>query len=253
MSPTSSLQNRSEKATRIHEMFSDVAPRYDLLNDLISFGRLHAWRKECVRQSLARPGQSVLDLATGTGDLALEFKRKVGGSGKVLGTDFNEKMLDQAPAKAKTAGLEVEFELADATQLSYPDSNFDITSIAYGIRNVDRPDQAIREMCRVTRPGGRVMVLETGQSTIPGFRALFRFYFGRVMPLLAGLLGGNVSAYQYLQKSAGEFPSGEKFAELMRNNGTFESVTVTPLFFGVTYLYCGVKAGAHPTANHSSS
>ncbi len=241
MTPSSSPV-RSEKAARIHAMFSEVAPRYDILNDLISFGRLHAWRKECVKVSQAKLGQSVLDLATGTGDLALEFKKTVGPSGKVLGTDFNEKMIEQAPAKASAAGLEIQFEIADATQLSYPDAQFDITSIAYGIRNVDRPDQAIREMCRVTRPGGKVMILETGQSHIAGFRPLFRFYFGKIMPLIAGLLGGKLSAYQYLQRSAQEFPSGQAFADLMRKSGSFDSVSVTPLFFGVTYLYCGTKS-----------
>ena len=129
----------SEKARSVHSMFSEVAGNYDRLNSLISLGIHHQWRRRCVRWSGVRQGDSVLDLATGTGDLALEFSRAVGPSGTVLGTDFNAAMLETAPQKAKDAGLNVQFEIADATALSYETSRFDVTSISFGIRNVDDP------------------------------------------------------------------------------------------------------------------
>ncbi|MFM8772156.1 MAG: ubiquinone/menaquinone biosynthesis methyltransferase, partial [Candidatus Kapaibacterium sp.] len=142
----------------VHAMFSDIAPRYDLTNSVLSMGIHHLWRRATVKASHARVGSHVLDCATGTGDLALAFKRAVGPSGRVLGTDFNADMLSFAPAKAHDKGLEVEFEVADAMRLPYADATFDVASISFGIRNVDDPRTALTEMARVVRPGGRIVV-----------------------------------------------------------------------------------------------
>jgi demethylmenaquinone methyltransferase/2-methoxy-6-polyprenyl-1,4-benzoquinol methylase len=183
-----------------------------------------------------------LDLATGTGDLALEFKRQLGPDSRVLGTDFNAHMLQTAPEKARKQGLDVQFEQANATQLPYESDRFDIVSISYGIRNVDDPARAIREIHRVLKPGGRFMILETGQAVNPILHALFRLYFRHIMPRIASLLGGDRHAYQYLEESAAEFPSGERMVALLRNNGPFSEVFARPVLGGVSWLYRATKA-----------
>ena len=147
------------KKDQVHNIFTSIASRYDLMNDLISLGRMHAWRKKAVRLANTQKGERVLDLATGTGDLAMCFKKVTGNQGEVLGTDFCQSMLDFAPAKAKRKNLDIKFELADATNLQYSNENFDITSIAYGIRNVDDLSKGLQEMNRVTKSqGGRVVI-----------------------------------------------------------------------------------------------
>ena len=225
-------------SSQVREMFSLIAPRYDLANDILSFGLHRRWRQQAVRLSQAGVGQSVLDCATGTGDLALAFKRQVGPSGTVIGTDFCPDMLAAAPAKAQSAGLEVRFELADATALSYPNGRFDIASIAFGIRNVDDPLACLRELARVVRSGGRVVILEFGQPR-GGFGALFRLYSRTLLPLIGSLLTGSREAYQYLPRTSAAFPAGDRFLALMDEAGCFERRTAHPLIFGTAYVYLG--------------
>ncbi len=225
-------------SSQVREMFSLIAPRYDLANDILSFGLHRRWRQQAVRLSQADVGQSVLDCATGTGDLALAFKRQVGPSGTVIGTDFCPDMLAAAPAKAQSAGLEVRFELADATALSYPNGRFDIASIAFGIRNVDDPLACLRELARVVRSGGRVVILEFGQPR-GGFGALFRLYSRTLLPLIGSLLTGSREAYQYLPRTSAAFPAGDRFLALMDEAGCFERRTAHPLIFGTAYVYLG--------------
>ncbi len=222
---------------QVQQMFAAIAPRYDLTNDALSFGVHRAWRKKTVALAEVKEGMRVLDCATGTGDLALAFKRAV-GSGEVVGTDFCAEMIAPAPAKAAKAGLAVRFEVADALQLPYPGQSFDRASIAFGIRNVDDPKRCLRELARVTRPGGRVVVLEFGQ---PGglYGALYRFHSRFVMPLVGQLLTGHRAAYQYLPRTAAAFPAGEKFVELMHQAGCFKSARAVPLLFGTAWVYLG--------------
>jgi demethylmenaquinone methyltransferase / 2-methoxy-6-polyprenyl-1,4-benzoquinol methylase len=182
----------------------------------------------------------VLDCATGTGDLALAFKRAVGPNGSVLGTDFNADMLQTAPEKAKRAGLEVKFEVADAMALPYESNRFDIASIAFGIRNVDDPVVSLKELARVVKPGGRVVVLEFGQPT-GLFGAAFRIYARFVMPLIGQALTGNRAAYEYLPRTANVFPAGVKFLGLMEQSGAFRERAATPVFFGTAWIYVGTK------------
>ena len=146
----------------VHDMFSAIAGSYDTANSILSLGIHHRWRKRTVRESRASAGSVVLDCATGTGDLAIEFRKAVGSEGKVVGTDFCADMLSFAPAKAKKLGLDITWEVEDAMSLSYADNSFDIASIAFGIRNVDDPVRALESMGRVVKPGGRVLVLEFG-------------------------------------------------------------------------------------------
>lgn len=225
-------------STEVRQMFSSIATRYDVTNEVMSFGIHRLWRRTAVRLSGAKAGDAVLDCASGTGDLALAFKRKVGDTGRVVGTDFCKEMLDHAPAKAARQGLQVEFQVADAMALPFEDNRFDVASIAFGIRNVDDPVQCLREMARVVRPGGRVVVLEFGQPQ-GVFGALFRFYSKVVMPNVGGLLTGNRAAYEYLPRTSAAFPAGERFVELMDRSGSYKERVAHSLMFGTSYVYVG--------------
>ncbi|MFP2901373.1 bifunctional demethylmenaquinone methyltransferase/2-methoxy-6-polyprenyl-1,4-benzoquinol methylase UbiE [Corallococcus sp. 4LFB] len=225
-------------STEVRQMFSSIATRYDVTNEVLSLGIHRLWRRSAVKLSGAKEGSHVLDCATGTGDLALAFKRKVGPTGRVVGTDFCPEMLESAPAKAAKAGLEVEFQVQDAMALTLPDNSFDVASISFGIRNVDDPVKCLQEMARVVRPGGRVVVLEFGQPTGP-YGALFRFYSKTVMPAIGGLLTGNRAAYQYLPRTAAAFPAGERFLALMDQAGAYSERAAHPLLFGTAYVYVG--------------
>lgn len=224
----------------IRSMFSKVASNYDRANSVLSMGVHHLWRKKLVKVSGAKSGDQVLDCATGTGDLAIEFKRTVGPNGSVIGTDFCKEMLEPAPAKAKALHLDIRFEQADVTQLQYADNQFDVTSISFGIRNVSDPVRALREMARVTKPGGRVMVLEFGQVQVPVFASLYNFYSEKVLPKIGGLVTGQKEAYEYLQKSSSAFPCGDNFLVLMEESGAFSSREYKSLTGGIAYIYRGV-------------
>lgn len=222
---------------RIRTMFAAIARRYDRANTVLSGGVHHLWRRRAVRAAEVRPGDRVLDCATGTGDLAIAFRKAVGPSGHVTGTDFVPEMLELA----RTKSSEITFEVADVTRLPYSDASFDVSSISFGIRNVADPGKGIAEMTRVVRSGGRVIVLEFGQPQARVFGALYNWYSKRILPHLGGAVTGDPEAYRYLQTSSGRFPCGEDFAQLMRDSGDFASVTYKPLTFGIAYLYRGIK------------
>ncbi|GEN10539.1 demethylmenaquinone methyltransferase / 2-methoxy-6-polyprenyl-1,4-benzoquinol methylase [Myxococcus fulvus] len=226
-------------STEVRQMFSSIATKYDVTNEVLSFGIHRLWRRTAVRLSQAKPGDSVLDCASGTGDLALAFKRKVGATGHVIGTDFCAEMLESGPAKAAKAGLPVDFQVADAMDLPFEDNRFDVASIAFGIRNVDDPVKCLKEMGRVVKPGGRVVVLEFGQPT-GAFGALFRFYSKTVMPTVGGLLTGNRAAYEYLPRTSAAFPAGERFLSLMDQSGAYAERSAHPLTFGTANVYVGL-------------
>ena len=211
-------------------MFASIASRYDRANTILSAGVHHRWRRRAVRRAEVRPGQRVLDCATGTGDLAIAF-RDAGAD--VVGVDFTLEMIELARAKAP----HIRFEVADLLSLPFSNDSFDIASIAFGIRNVSDPAKGIAEMARVVRPLGRVIVLEFGPP-----RGWFSLYHKHVLPRIGGIVTGNRDAYSYLQSSAASFPSGEEFARLMRRSGRFESITCEPLTFGIAWLYVGVTA-----------
>jgi len=225
---------------KIRSMFSKVASQYDKANNVLSVGIHHLWRTKLVQLADVKPGMQILDCATGTGDLAIEFKKNVGSTGSVLGTDFCAEMLESAPQKAKDRNLDIQFELADVTQLQYSDNSFDRVSISFGIRNVSDPVKALKEMARVTRNGGKVLVLEFGQMSIPVVSSLYNFYSEKILPKIGGLVTGQGEAYDYLQKSSAAFPCREQFLDLMKKSNSFSEMSFTPVSLGIAYIYVGV-------------
>jgi len=226
----------------IEKLFASIAGTYDLANDVITFGIARRWRRQLVRWAMQSTpnAKKILDCATGTGDLAFDFRRMIKDS-DVIGSDFCEPMLAVARRKTKPRDFaHIQFDFADATKLPYPDNEFDICSIAYGIRNVSNVVTALNEMARVTRPGGSVMILETGVIENPVLRGPVRLYFERIVPRLGGLVSGRRAAYEYLQQSSGRFPSGESFCDLAMSTGHFASVEYRPLLGGASYVYCAV-------------
>lgn len=227
---------------KVRTMFADIADDYDRINSILSFGMHNAWRKKTVSESGAKPGDKVLDCATGTGDLAIEFKQNVGHEGYVKGTDFCKEMIEHAPQKADEKSLVIDFEVADAMNLPYDDDTFDIASIAFGIRNVDDPGVSLTEMARVVKPGGRVVVLEFGQPR--GFiRIPYQIYSRYIMPAIGGWISGNRDAYTYLPETSAKFPAGNKFLDLMEKTGSYSDRKAVKLTGGIAYVYVGTVAG----------
>ncbi|MBK5259922.1 MAG: bifunctional demethylmenaquinone methyltransferase/2-methoxy-6-polyprenyl-1,4-benzoquinol methylase UbiE [Thermoanaerobaculia bacterium] len=217
-------------------MFRSIAGQYDRANTVLSAGIHHRWRRRAVRWSGAVPGDRVLDCATGTGDLAIAFKKAV-KNGEVIGTDFVPEMLELARFKS----ADILFEVADVTELAYDSASFDIASISFGIRNVNDPERGLAELARVVKSGGRVMVLEFGQPSNALVSRTYDWYRRRVMPRIGGVVTGRPEAYEYLESSAGAFPCREQFVDLMRSAGDFASIEFEALTFGIAYLYKGVK------------
>lgn len=235
--PSPGSEYRGPDPGRIRSMFASISARYDRANTVLSGGVHHLWRRKAVRWSGASTGNSVLDCATGTGDLAIAFRKAVGPSGQVIGTDFVPEMLTLARTKA----TDIEFEVADVTSLPFEDASFDVSSISFGIRNVNDPKKGLSEMARVLKPGGRLMVLEFGQPRGRVFGALYDFYRRHILPRVGGIVTGEQDAYEYLERSAGRFPCGDEFVAMMRSAADFSSIEYVPLTFGIAYLYRGVK------------
>ena len=231
----------SDRNRTIAGMFSSIAPRYDFLNRLLSLGTDRRWRREAVGWIKPEKGGIHLDVATGTADVALEIFRQKGNGALVVGVDLSAGMMRLGRAKASRAGLadRLAFILAPGEELPFRDNAFDSASIAFGIRNVVDRDRGLREMCRVVKPGGRVVVLEFSQPTSALFGALYRLYFTRVLPRLGGLISQR-TAYSYLPDSVEDFPPPGEFAQMMRNAGC-DPVTFRPLTRGIVTLYIGVK------------
>jgi demethylmenaquinone methyltransferase / 2-methoxy-6-polyprenyl-1,4-benzoquinol methylase len=230
------------REVRIRRMFDGIAPKYDLLNHLLSLNVDRAWRRRVVRTVPPTTGP-VLDLCTGTGDLAFEYDRACGGRVPVVGADFAGEMLTQAVAKSRRRGSHprIRFVQADAQRLPFADDTFEVVTVAFGLRNVTDHDRGLAEMARVARPGGRVAVLEFSRPRHWLFGRAYRAYFRYVLPRVGQLFSrSREQAYEYLPASVMEFPDGEALAERMRAAG-LRDVRFTPLTFGIATLYVGTK------------
>lgn len=230
-----------DRNRNIGEMFSSIAPRYDFLNRLLSFRRDRYWRRQAVSGAGPARGGRHLDVATGTADVSLEIFRQKGAESFVVGSDISLEMMRIGREKAARAGRgrRMAFVRAPGEALPFRDGAFDSASIAFGIRNIGDRDRGLSEMCRVVRPGGRVVVLEFSTPEGALFGALYRFYFTRVLPRIGGLVSKR-GAYAYLPESVLAFPSPPAFAEMMRAAGC-ATVDCRPLTFGIVTLYVGTR------------
>jgi demethylmenaquinone methyltransferase/2-methoxy-6-polyprenyl-1,4-benzoquinol methylase len=205
---------------QVRAMFDRIAGVYDRMNGLMTAGLHHAWRRRAADLAELVPGARALDVATGTGDLALELARRVAPGGEVIGTDFSERMLELARSKASAAaaGSALRFEPANALALPYGDDEFDAATVGFGARNFAELDRGLTEMTRVVRPGGRVVVLEITSPRRPPLSTFFELWFDRAIPAI-GRLAGDAAAYSYLPSSVRRFPGPEELAELMWSAG----------------------------------
>ena len=231
--------SKGEKASYVRDMFSTIAPRYDLLNRLLSFGIDSLWRKQAVDAALKTSPKRILDVATGTADLAIALKRRVPDA-EVIGVDFAEPMLELGRTKVARGGLELPLQQGDGQNLAFADGSFDLVTIAYGLRNFSDYERGLAEFYRVLRPGGRLVVLEFPPPPKGIFGRLFRLYFLGITPYLAGAISGRRDAYVYLGKSVLNFPPPGKLADMMRQSG-FTKVHYELQTFGVSALHVGDK------------
>ena len=240
-------------AEKIRSMFAAVSRRYDLLNHLLSLNRDKTWRRKAVEISRIKGGERVLDVCSGTADLALAYSKNVGGDGIVVGTDFCPEMLAIGKSKldaertmvgVESSGARIELMVADTLALPFPDEVFDVVSVAFGIRNVSDYKAGIGEMARVTRAGGRVVILEFSLPENGLFGKVYMTYFTRVLPTIGRLISqsGN-DAYSYLPDSVLKFPRGDEMCGVMEGCG-LTSVSTKKLTLGIVSIYVGEKPGA---------
>jgi demethylmenaquinone methyltransferase/2-methoxy-6-polyprenyl-1,4-benzoquinol methylase len=228
-----------DKAQRVRGVFDKVAAKYDLMNDLMSLGLHRAWKAYAVALADVREGHRVLDLAGGTGDLARAFAKRVGPGGMVVHTDINESMLRVGRDRLVDEGLVIPTALCDAERLPFPDGSFDRVSVAFGLRNMTHKDQALAEMARVLRPGGRVLVLEFSKVA-PALAKPYDWYSFKVLPKLGQWVAGDGASYRYLAESIRMHPDQATLKSMMKSAG-FGHVEVHNLVGGVVAVHVGIR------------
>jgi demethylmenaquinone methyltransferase/2-methoxy-6-polyprenyl-1,4-benzoquinol methylase len=233
---------RDKQPARIAGMFDAIAPRYDLLNHVLSGGLDLRWRAKAVRSLTLCGGERVLDLCTGTADLAIASATASPGASAVVGVDFAGEMLRLGLDKIVRRGLGTRVSLVrgDAMRIPLADASVDAATVAFGIRNVERPDIAFADVFRVLRPGGRFAILEFGVPRLPGVRQAYLFYFRHVLPWVGSLVSGHASAYAYLPASVGSFPEPAQVIASLAATG-FSQVKADSLSLGIVYLYSATK------------
>ena len=224
--------DESEKAQRVRGVFDSVASRYDIMNDLMSAGLHRAWKAYTVMVANVGEGSRVLDIAGGTGDLALAFAKKVGATGQVVHTDINEAMLRTGRDRLLDAGVSLPTTVCDAEKLPFPDNHFDVVTVAFGLRNMTHKDVALKEMNRVIKPRGKLLVLE--------FSKAYDWYSFNVLPRLGKLVAGDDASYRYLAESIRMHPSQEELKTLMKEGG-FGHVDYHNMTGGIAALHVGIK------------
>ena len=231
----------SDRGEKIQQMFGAIAPRYDFLNRLLSFGIDRRWRTKAVRLLKYREGSRILDVATGTGDVALEIALRTPESVKITGADFCKEMVDLGAVKVAASQFadRIDLRVAACEDLPFANDTFDSITIAFGIRNVVDRKLGLAEMWRVLRPGGRMIILEFSTPRSQLFRQLYYFYFRRLLPVVGGLFS-RYNAYKYLPDSVLEFPSQEEFSRMIAEAG-FRNIHLHELTFGIATIYVGEK------------
>lgn len=228
-----------DKARRVRGVFDSVAPKYDVMNDLMSMGLHRAWKAYTVLVANVKEGQQVLDIAGGTGDLALAFAPKVGSSGRVVHTDINEAMLREGRNRLLDAGVNLPTLVCDAEHLPFADASFDVVTVAFGLRNMTHKEDALREMNRVLKPGGKLLVLEFSKVAKP-LEKIYDWYSFKVLPRLGKLVANDDSSYQYLAESIRMHPGQEELKAMMLKGG-FGHVDYHNLTGGVVALHVAIK------------
>jgi demethylmenaquinone methyltransferase/2-methoxy-6-polyprenyl-1,4-benzoquinol methylase len=228
---------------RVRQMFGEIAPRYDLMNHLLSGNVDRYWRWRTVRLAPPRGESPILDVCTGTGDLALTYYRRTGGKIPIVATDFCPEMLAVGETKKRRAGIngQLTFVEADTQALPFENDRFQLVTVAFGLRNVADTDRGLLEMARVCQPGGRIAVLEFSMPRRQPMKAFYGFYFRHILPRIGHWIAKNSqNAYEYLPASVGEFPQGEALMERLRSAGLID-VAMHPLTLGIATLYIGSK------------
>lgn len=228
-----------EKAARVAGVFDSVASRYDLMNDLMSAGLHRLWKRMAVDLASVRPGQRVLDIAGGTGDLARLFARRAGAGGEVWLTDINASMLAIGRDRLLDQGLALPIAQCDCERLPFPDEHFDCVAVAFGLRNMTRKEQALAEMLRVLKPGGRAIVLEFSRVWKP-LAPLYDFYSFKVLPAMGALVASDAESYRYLAESIRMHPSQDELKAMMEGTG-FQRVEYFNLSGGVVAVHRGYR------------
>lgn len=231
--------DEADKARRVRGVFDSVAPKYDVMNDLMSMGLHRAWKAYTVLVANVQEGDHVLDIAGGTGDLAQAFAARVGKTGLVVHSDINEAMLRTGRDRLLDAGSMVPAAVFDAEALPFADGRFDLVTVAFGLRNMTHKDVALREMCRVLRPGGKLLVLEFSRVAKPLAKA-YDWYSFKVLPRLGKLVAGDADSYRYLAESIRMHPGQQELKSLMQQSG-FGHVDYHSLTGGVVALHVGIK------------
>jgi demethylmenaquinone methyltransferase / 2-methoxy-6-polyprenyl-1,4-benzoquinol methylase len=231
--------DEQDKARRVRSVFDSVAPKYDVMNDLMSMGLHRAWKAYTVLVANVKQGQQVLDIAGGTGDLAMAFAPKVGASGRVVHTDINEAMLREGRNRLIDAGVNLPTLVCDAEHLPFADASFDLVTVAFGLRNMTHKDVALSEMNRVLKPGGKLLVLEFSKIAKP-LEKIYDWYSFKVLPRIGKLVANDDASYQYLAESIRMHPGQEELKTMMRKGG-FGHVDYHNMSGGVVALHVGIK------------
>ena len=231
--------DETAKARHVRGVFDSVAPKYDLMNDLMSGGLHRAWKAYTLMVANLQEGQKALDIAGGTGDLALAFSKKVGKTGQVVHTDINEAMLSTGRTRLIDLGVLLPTVVCDAEKLPFADGYFDLVSVAFGLRNMTHKDVALAEMCRVLKPGGKLLVLEFSKVA-PPLEKLYDWYSFKVLPKLGKLVAGDDASYRYLAESIRMHP-GQKELKALMHKGGFGHVDYHNLTAGIAALHVGIK------------
>ncbi len=233
---------RDEKQGLVANVFNSVAKKYDVMNDVMSFGIHRLWKRYTIDCSGVRSGMKVLDIAGGTGDLTEQFSRRVGPTGEVVLADINNAMLEVGRDKLRNRGIvgNVRYVQANAEELPFADNSFDIITIAFGLRNVTDKQKALQSMLRVLKPGGRLLVLEFSKPVLPALSGAYDFYSFNVLPQMGRLVAGDAESYQYLAESIRMHPDQETLKGMMETAG-YEQVTYTNLTGGIVALHRGFK------------